>query len=184
MAGEPGAERRGLVRIVLAELIDEGAGEDRAVAAVRAFNGAAFDVGLAARAVPVLADRPGWAVLAEPDDREILALPERFGPAGGLVSAGRAGQRGRGEAGTLALRAGRRHCRAGRRWRDRRGGGATVPGPGDGPRPRALVRLPLGVVLVKVPVDGLAGDCEGAGDLVDGIAGAAKISPIPATGGS
>jgi hypothetical protein len=44
------------------------------------------------------------------------------------VSAGRAGQRGRGEAGTLALRAGPRHCRAGRRWRDRRGGGATVPG--------------------------------------------------------
>jgi hypothetical protein len=44
---------------VLAELIGEGAGEDRAVAAVRAFNGAAFDVGLAARAVPVLADRPG-----------------------------------------------------------------------------------------------------------------------------
>ena len=61
VAGEPGAERRGLVRIVLAELIDEGTGEDRAVAAVRAFNGAAFDVGLAARAVPVLADRPGWA---------------------------------------------------------------------------------------------------------------------------
>jgi hypothetical protein len=59
-AGEPAAERRGLVRIVLAELIDEGAGEDRAVAAVRAFNGAAFDVGLAARAVLVLADRPGW----------------------------------------------------------------------------------------------------------------------------
>lgn len=86
------------------------------------------------------------------------------------VSAGRAGQRGRGEAGTLALRAGPRHCRAGRRWRDRRGGGASVSGPGDGPRPRALVRLPLGVVLVKVPVDGLAGDCEGAGDLVDGIA--------------
>ena len=112
MAGEPGAERRGLVRIVLAELIDEGAGADGAVAAVRAFNGAAFDVGLAARAVPVLADRPGWAVLAEPDDREILALPERFGPAGGLVSAGRAGQRGRGEAGALALRAGLRHCRA------------------------------------------------------------------------
>ena len=90
MAGEPGAERRGLVRIVLAELIDEGAGEDRAVAAVRAFNGAAFDVGL----VPVLADRPGWAVLVEPDDREILALPERFGPAGGLVSAGRAARQG------------------------------------------------------------------------------------------
>ncbi len=112
VAGAPGAERRGLVRIVLAELIDEGAGEDRAVAAVRAFNGAAFDAGLAARAVPVLADRPGWAVLVEPDDREILALPERFGPAGGLVSAGRAGQRGRGEAGTLALRAGPRHCRA------------------------------------------------------------------------
>lgn len=39
VAGEPGAERRGLVRIVLAELIDEGAGEDRAVAAVRAFKG-------------------------------------------------------------------------------------------------------------------------------------------------
>ena len=35
-----------MVRIVLAELIDEGAGKDRAVAAVRAFNGAAFDVGL------------------------------------------------------------------------------------------------------------------------------------------
>jgi hypothetical protein len=32
---------------VFAELIDEGASEDRAVAAVRAFNGAAFDVGLA-----------------------------------------------------------------------------------------------------------------------------------------
>ena len=77
VAGEPGAERRGLVRIVLAVLIDEDAGEDRAVAAVRAFNGAAFDVGLAARAVPVLADRPGWAVLVEPGDREILALPER-----------------------------------------------------------------------------------------------------------
>jgi hypothetical protein len=105
VAGEPGAERRGLVRIVLAELIGEGAGEDRAVAAVRAFNGAAFDVGLAARAVPVLAERPGWAVLAEPDDREILALPERLGPAGGLVSAGRAGQRGRDKAETLALRA-------------------------------------------------------------------------------
>jgi hypothetical protein len=70
----------------------------------------------------------------------------------------------------LALRSRPRHCRAGRRWRDRRGGGASVPRPGDGPRPRALVRLPLGVVLVKVPVDGLAGDCEGAGDLVDGIA--------------
>jgi hypothetical protein len=84
VAGEPVAQRRGLVRIVLAELIDEGAGEDRAVAAVRAFNGAAFDVGLVARAVPVLAERPGWAVLVEPDDREILALPERFGPAGGL----------------------------------------------------------------------------------------------------
>jgi transposase len=69
---------------VLAELIDEGAGEDRAVAAVRAFNGAAFDAGLAARAVPVLAERPGRAVLAEPDDREILALPERFGPAAGV----------------------------------------------------------------------------------------------------
>jgi hypothetical protein len=92
-----------------------------AVAAVRAFNGAAFDVGLAARAVPVLAERPGWTVLAEPDDREILALPERFGPAGGLVSAGGAGQRGRGEAGTLPLRAGLRRCRANRRWRDRRG---------------------------------------------------------------
>ena len=61
VAGEPVAQRRGLVRIVLAELIDEGAGEDRAVAAVRAFNGAAFDAGLAARAVPVLAERPGWA---------------------------------------------------------------------------------------------------------------------------
>jgi hypothetical protein len=59
VAGEPVAQRRGLVRIVLAELIDEGAGEDRAVAAVRAFNGAAFDVGLVARAVPVLAERPG-----------------------------------------------------------------------------------------------------------------------------
>jgi hypothetical protein len=79
---------------VLAELIDEGAGEDRAVAAVRAFNGAAFDVRLAARAVPVLADRPEWAVSVEPDDREILALPERFGPAGGLVSAGRAARQG------------------------------------------------------------------------------------------
>jgi DNA-binding NarL/FixJ family response regulator len=88
-----------------------------------------FDAGLAARAVPVLADRPGWAVLVEPGDREILALPERCGRAR-----------------------------------------ATVPGAGDGPRPRALVRLPLGVVLVKVPLDGLAGDCEGAGDLVDGIA--------------
>ena len=75
MAGEPGAERRGLVRIVLAELTDQSAGEDGAVAAVRAFNGAAFDVGLAARAVPVLADRPGWAVLVEPDDREIWAAP-------------------------------------------------------------------------------------------------------------
>jgi len=64
VAGEPGAERRGLVRIVFAELIDEGAGEDRAVAAVRAFNGAAFDVGLAARAVPVLADRPTPAIAA------------------------------------------------------------------------------------------------------------------------
>jgi hypothetical protein len=42
VAGEPGAERRGLVRVVLAELIYEGAGEDGAVAAVRAFNGAAF----------------------------------------------------------------------------------------------------------------------------------------------
>jgi hypothetical protein len=101
VAGAPGAERGGLVRIVLAELTGEGAGEDRAVAAVHAFNGAAFDVGLAARAVPVLADRPGYVVLAEPDDREVLALPERFGPAGRLVSAGRAGQRGRGEAGTL-----------------------------------------------------------------------------------
>ena len=92
VAGEPGAERRGLVRIVLAELIDEGAGEDGTVAAVCAFHGVAFDVGLAGRAVPVLADRPGWTVLVEPDDREILALPERFGPAGGLVSAGGAGQ--------------------------------------------------------------------------------------------
>ena len=101
MAGESGAQRRGLVRVVLAELIDEDAGEDRAVAAVRAFNGAAFDVGL----VPVLADRPGWAVLVEPDDPEIPALPERFGSASGLVSAGRAGRRGTGEAGALALRA-------------------------------------------------------------------------------
>ena len=38
VAGEPGAERRRLVRVLLAELIDEGAGEDRAVAALRAFK--------------------------------------------------------------------------------------------------------------------------------------------------
>jgi hypothetical protein len=95
VAGKPGAERCGLVRIVLAELTDEGAGEDRAVGAVsRAFNGAAFDVGLAARAVPMLADRPGRVVLAEPDDHEVFALPERFGPAGRLVSAGRPARRG------------------------------------------------------------------------------------------
>jgi hypothetical protein len=61
----------------------------------------------AARSAEVL------ALNVEPDDREILASPERFGPAGGLVSAGRAGQRGRGEAGTLTLRAGLRHCRVG-----------------------------------------------------------------------
>jgi integrase len=40
----------------------------------------------AARSAEVL------ALNVEPDDREILALPEHFGPAGGLVSAGRQGR--------------------------------------------------------------------------------------------
>ena len=39
VAGEPGAKRHGLVRIVLAELIDEGAGEDRTIAAVWSIPG-------------------------------------------------------------------------------------------------------------------------------------------------
>jgi hypothetical protein len=64
----------GLIRIVLAELIDESTGKDRAVAAVYASNGAAFDVQLAGGTVPVLPDRPGWTVSVRPDDREILAL--------------------------------------------------------------------------------------------------------------
>ena len=146
-------------RILSAKLIDEGAGEDRAVAAVRAFNGAAFDVGLAARAVPVRADRPGWAVLVEPDDREILVLPERFGPAGGLVSAGRAGRR---------VRQHRAVIEAG----IPSGAASQASGSDIGPDPLAPgigQRVELGVVALspgrdpRVPVPGHSGKCAANG---------------------
>lgn len=81
-----------MVRTVLVDVLGEGAGQDRAVAAANAVEDGGAVVGLAARAVLMLADWPAWGVLVQLYHGDVLTVLEGLGPGGGFVPAGRAGQ--------------------------------------------------------------------------------------------
>ncbi len=66
-----------MVRTVLVDVLGEGAGQDRAVAAANAVEEGGAVVGLAARAVLMLADWPARGVLVQPYHGDVLTVLEQ-----------------------------------------------------------------------------------------------------------